>query len=60
VNAFAGALRRPAFFPLPEFVWNLVFGEQRAAIITQGQKVSLPPEIYIKFRFFSFKLISYG
>eukprot|EP00090_Calanus_glacialis_P000726 TRINITY_DN10498_c0_g1_i1.p1 TRINITY_DN10498_c0_g1~~TRINITY_DN10498_c0_g1_i1.p1 ORF type:complete len:137 (+),score=54.65 TRINITY_DN10498_c0_g1_i1:46-411(+) len=39
VNAFAGALGRPAFFPLPEFVWNLVFGEERAVMITRGQKV---------------------
>ena len=39
VDAFAGALRRPAFFPLPEFVWNLVFGEERAVMITRGQKV---------------------
>jgi len=39
VNAFAGALGRPAFFPLPEFVWNFVFGEERAAMITKGQWV---------------------
>jgi len=39
VDAFAGALGRPAFFPLPEFVWNFVFGEERAVMITRGQKV---------------------
>ena len=39
VDAFAAALGRPAFFPLPEFVFNLMFGEERAAIVLQGQKV---------------------
>merc|ERR1712241_774264 len=39
VNAFASSLYRPAFFPLPDFVWNLVFGEERATMITKGQKV---------------------
>jgi len=39
VNAFASALNRPAFFPLPDFVWNLVFGQERATMITKGQKV---------------------
>ena len=39
VNAFASSLYRPAFFPLPDFVWNLVFGEERAAIITKGVTV---------------------
>jgi len=37
VDAFAGALKRPAFIPLPEFVWNFVFGVERAAMITKGQ-----------------------
>ena len=39
VDAFASALHRPAFIPLPEFVWNIVFGEERAAIITKGVTV---------------------
>jgi len=39
VNAFASALGRPAFIPLPEAVWNLVFGEERAVMITRGQRV---------------------
>ena len=39
VNAFASALHRPAFFPLPDTVWNLVFGQERATMITKGQKV---------------------
>jgi len=39
VDAFASALYRPAFIPLPDFVWNIVFGEERAAIITKGVSV---------------------
>ena len=39
VSAFAGSLGRPAWFPLPDFVWNFVFGEERAVMITKGQKV---------------------
>jgi len=39
VDTFARTLRRPAYFPLPDFVWNLVFGEERAVMITRGQKV---------------------
>jgi len=39
VDAFAGALSRPAFFPLPDFVWNFVFGKERATMITEGNKV---------------------
>ena len=39
MDAFATALNRPAFFPLPDFVWNTVFGKERATMITKGQKV---------------------
>lgn len=39
VTAFANALNRPAFFAIPETVWNLLFGQERAAMITKGQKV---------------------
>jgi len=39
VKAFAGALNRPAFFPAPEFVFNLIFGKERASIVTQSQVV---------------------
>lgn len=39
VDAFASALHRPSFLPLPDFVWNMVFGEERAAIITKGVTV---------------------
>ena len=38
VNAFATALHRPAFFPLPDTVWNVVFGRERASMITKGQR----------------------
>ena len=30
---------RPAIFPLPNFVLNLAFSEERAKIMTEGQKV---------------------
>ena len=33
------AMNRPSFFPLPEFVWNFVFGPERAVMITKGQKI---------------------
>jgi len=39
VDAFAAAMNRPAFFPLPDTVWNIVFGQERATMITRGQKV---------------------
>lgn len=53
VDAFAGALCRPAFIPLPEFVWNFIFGEERATMITRGQKISSHRivEAGYKFRF---------
>ncbi|XP_022207961.2 epimerase family protein SDR39U1 [Nilaparvata lugens] len=37
--AFASAMMRPAFFRLPEFVLNTMFGSERAKIMTEGQKV---------------------
>ena len=33
VKAFGSALGRPTFIPVPEFFFNLVFGEERAAIV---------------------------
>ncbi|XP_058444041.1 epimerase family protein SDR39U1 [Malaya genurostris] len=39
-KAFASALIRPAVFPLPEFVLNLIFGTERAVLLTKGAKVS--------------------
>lgn len=37
--AFAKAMWRPAFFPLPEFVVNAVYGPERGKVLLQGQKV---------------------
>ena len=53
VDTFAGTMGRPAFIPIPEFEWNLIFGEERAAMITKGQKVvpSRSLEAGFKFRF---------
>jgi len=51
VDAFAGALGRPAFFPLPEFVWNFVFGEERAVMITKGQQVEPKRTLESGYRF---------
>ncbi|XP_043505294.1 epimerase family protein SDR39U1 [Polistes fuscatus] len=38
-KAFASALRRPAIIPLPSFVLNVMFSEERAKMILEGQKV---------------------
>lgn len=38
-KSFGGALWRPSFMPLPTFVLNLLFSEERAKIMTDGQKV---------------------
>ncbi|CAG5095690.1 Similar to SDR39U1: Epimerase family protein SDR39U1 (Bos taurus) [Cotesia congregata] len=38
-RAFARAMWRPAFLPLPEFAVNLIFSSERARIMTEGQKV---------------------
>lgn len=38
-KAFGGALWRPAFIPLPTFALNLLFSEERAKMLTDGQKV---------------------
>ncbi|XP_023333173.1 epimerase family protein SDR39U1 isoform X2 [Eurytemora carolleeae] len=53
VDTLAGTMGRPAFIPIPEFEWNLIFGEERAAMITKGQKVvpSRSLEAGFKFRF---------
>lgn len=39
VDSFSKSLSRPAFLPIPEFIWNFIFGRQRASMITEGQKV---------------------
>jgi hypothetical protein len=36
--ALARAVKRPAFFPIPEFTMNLAFGEG-AVVVTKGQRV---------------------
>jgi len=36
---YAGALWRPAVFPAPSFVMNFVFGNERAKLLLEGQKV---------------------
>ncbi|XP_046328187.2 epimerase family protein SDR39U1-like [Haliotis rufescens] len=38
-KAFASAMWRPALFPVPGFVMNFVFGEERGKVILEGQKV---------------------
>ncbi|KAK3579008.1 hypothetical protein CHS0354_034805 [Potamilus streckersoni] len=38
-SAFAGAMWRPAIFPMPSLVFNTVFGKERGKIILEGQKV---------------------
>ncbi|KAL3860028.1 hypothetical protein ACJMK2_010201 [Sinanodonta woodiana] len=38
-SAFAGAMWRRALIPMPSFVFNTVFGNERAKIILEGQKV---------------------
>ncbi|XP_044270343.1 epimerase family protein SDR39U1 [Tribolium madens] len=38
-DAFAKAMRRPAFFPVPKFVLNVLLNEERANMLTEGQKV---------------------
>lgn len=43
-KAFANALHRPAFLPLPEFAVNTIFGKERAKIMTEGQEV-LPKRV---------------
>lgn len=36
---FARALRRPALVPVPEFVFELIFGKERSVLLTNGAKV---------------------
>lgn len=38
-QAFGKALGRPAIFPVPEFIMNTIYNEERAKIVTSGQKV---------------------
>lgn len=32
-------MKRPALFPVPEFVLNILLGSERASMLTKGQKV---------------------
>jgi len=38
-QAFGRAMWRPAFIPMPHFVPKLIFGHERAKVMTEGQKV---------------------
>ncbi|CAG9761476.1 unnamed protein product [Ceutorhynchus assimilis] len=52
-DAFAKALNRPAFIPVPSFVFNMMLGAERAKMITEGQKVipKRTQELGFKFSF---------
>ena len=53
VEEFAKSMNRPSFLPTPAFIWKLIFGPERATIVTEGQKV-VPRrtiELGYKFRF---------
>lgn len=50
-KAFASAMHRPAFIPVPEFALNLMFSEERAKIMTQGQKVKPTKAVDLGFKF---------
>ncbi|XP_023936733.2 epimerase family protein SDR39U1 [Bicyclus anynana] len=39
-KAFAKSLRRPAIFPVPEFILNMLLNEERAMMLTKGQHVT--------------------
>lgn len=41
---FAAAMKRPAFIPLPSFLLKILFSEERAKIMLEGQKV-LPKRV---------------
>lgn len=38
-KAFGRAMWRPAIIPVPKFALDIAFGEERAKIMTEGQKV---------------------
>ena len=38
-SALARAMWRPALFPMPSSVLKLIYGSERASVITDGQKV---------------------
>lgn len=50
---YASALWRPAILPAPSFVFNLVYGHERAKLLLEGQKVipKRTQELGYKFKF---------
>lgn len=44
-------MRRPALFKTPEFVINLVFGAERAVIITTGPKIEPKRVLELGFKY---------
>lgn len=50
-KAFGAALWRPAILPLPGFVLNMIFSDERAKIMTEGQKVVPRKAIQSGFQF---------
>lgn len=39
IQAFGCAMRRPTIFTTPEFVFQLIFGPERAALLLSGAKI---------------------
>lgn len=58
LKAFASAMRRPAIFPMPEFVLNLLFAKERAVLLTTGAKIvpKRTQELGFKYEFPEIKL----
>uniref|UniRef100_A0A1B6DNY7 DUF1731 domain-containing protein n=1 Tax=Clastoptera arizonana TaxID=38151 RepID=A0A1B6DNY7_9HEMI len=50
-KAFASALNRPALIPLPEFIVNFLFGNERGKIMTEGQKVLPNRVLHYSFKY---------
>ena len=50
-QAFGRSLWKPAFIPLPAFVFDMLLGAERAKMLTQGQKVVPKRTMELGFRF---------
>lgn len=50
-QTFASALSRPALFPMPEFIVDLIFGKERGALLTTGAKITPKRAIELGFKF---------
>jgi len=50
-KAFASALTRPALFPMPKFVVDLIFGKERGVLLTTGAKILPQRAIELGFKF---------